>query len=120
MNKNKMSGDFAVSDADLKLLKNVDHVVLENFFGKDYMEEMKQSYELNYNFEKNLFEKIKGLKLEEAIEFLKNLDIDFIIGNNGYQGSAVGAPLSKVVIYHDSNYIIDNMKMTTEYMKELK
>ena len=55
--------------------------------------------------------------INDAKTYLLDLGINFIDGNKGFQGLAIGAPLSKIVLYSNNN-IVSNVKMTTENMRE--
>lgn len=115
----KFSGKFMTEGVDNIFATKVDHNLLKDFYGENYINELKMSYELNYDFEQNIKSKLIGLDIDDGICFLKEMNIDYINGNNGFQGILIGSPLSKVVLYSKEN-IINHIEMTTEVMKELK
>jgi hypothetical protein len=118
MNKDKFSGDFMVDGVDNIFVNKVEYTLLKDFYGENYINELKMSYELNYDFEQNIKSKLIGMNIDDGIYFLKEMNIDYINGNNGFQGNTIGAPLSKVVLYSKDN-IINRIEMTTEYMNEI-
>ncbi len=112
-----------IDKPDNYLLKQVDNDILKDFYGQQYIDELAKEFNgTNYYFQINIQKKLLGMNYDEAIDFLQENDLKYIDGNKGYQGLAIGGPLTTIILYstktHDS-HIITKIDFTTDGMKQL-
>ncbi len=123
-NMNKLTLDIStaiIDKPDNYLLKQVDNEILKEFYGQQYIDELaKQFNGTNYYFQINIQKKLIGMNYEDAVMFLEDIGIEYIDGNKGYQGLAIGGPLTKLILYStntEDSKIVSRIDFTTDSMK---